>query len=412
MEYPFFDLAVIILCLVMSAFFSSSETALFALKKADLHRFSKKPDNTAEHRIYGMMLEPDKILITILIGNLFVNIVVTSISTNLFLRIWPSYGHIVSTAVMTSIIVLFCEISPKIIAFGSAEFVAKKTNRLLGFFHALFTPLRFLMLIFSNFVIRIFKLKVSSGNITSDELEHAVEIGEAEGIINRDESVFIRNVLLFSKKEASNAMFPRSRAVFLREDDSVETAIEAFIKHGMVRAPVYRDDYDHIIGYVDSKDIMPEFMGYRKEKKIKRFIRPISFYPSTKELNELLNDMISTGSQIAVLVDEYGGVDGIITLNRILQELMGKGFARAESGKKEISASCSIVSGEMQISDFNFKFEDGIESGVLDSLGGYIIEKLGHFPKRGESVETDMHILKVRKISGNRVVSVEVKRRG
>lgn len=408
----YFNLAVTVICLCLSAFFSSSETALFALKKATLHRFSESSAKSAERRIYNMMSEPDKILITILIGNLFVNIIFTSISTRLFLIVWPEYGHIISTVVATTVIVLLCEISPKIIAYSAAESIAKRNNRLLSFFHAWFLPVRGFLLIFSNFVIRGFKLSVAQSNITSDELEQAVQIGEAEGVINKDERVFIQNVLLFSEKDASNVMFPRNTAVFLNENDTVKTAAKVLLQNDIVRAPVFRDDYDHIIGYVDSKDIMLEFLGYRKETKIKKFIQPIKFYPSTKELHELLNDFISTGSQIAVLLDEYGGVDGVVTLDRVLAELMGQ--SKAATGAASVETGDfgqGIISGGMQTGDFNFKFGDEIESDASDSVGGYITEVLGHIPKKGEFIETGFHVLKVKEVKGNTVISVSVKKK-
>ncbi len=359
------------------------------------------------------MNEPQKILSTILIGNLFVNIIATSLSTQMITELFPVYGPLISTGIVTAVIVLFCEITPKIISFSISEVLAKKEYRMLSMFHWLFTPVRELIMIFTNLLMKIFHIRITDKNLTSDELGQAVRIGEEEGIINRDERVFIQNVLLFSKKEAANIMFPRNRAVFLWEDDTVQEAMQVFNRYDIVRAPVCRDDYDHVIGYLDSKDIISCCLGYRKEKKIKKFIQPVDFYPSTKELHELLNDLIDRGSQLAVLVDEYGGVDGVVTLNRILRELMGRGF-KTGSGSllggeiKKISPVISVVSGEMQTSDFNFKFDESIAGEDSDSVGGYIIEKLGHFPRRGEIVETGNYTLKVRRIVRNRVASVEV----
>ena len=403
---------VIFVSVLLSAFFSGTETALFSLKKADLHRFSLSPSRSIEHRIYHSMSEPQKILITILIGNLFVNIVMTSISTRLLLVRWPHYGHIISTALVTPAIILFCEISPKIVAFNAYEAISKKTFRLLGFFHLVFSPIRAFLMLFTNAIIRVFNLKVTHSMLTRDELGHAVQRGEEDGIIDSDESGFILNILRFSSKEAANIMFPRNRAIFISQDATVKEAMDMLLKNDAVRAPVYQEDYDHVVGYIDSKDLIACYMGYRKEKKIKKFIRPIDFYPSTRELHDLLNDFIIKRSQIAILVDEYGGVDGVVTLNRILAELMGKGFTKWEvdsrTGIRKLSPTVSVVSGDMQTTDYNYSFNDSIESSESDTLGGYIIEKLGHFPKRGETISTDIYELRVRYIVKNRVESVEV----
>jgi CBS domain containing-hemolysin-like protein len=362
------------------------------------------PAKSVEWRIYNTMMEPQNILITILIGNTLVNMVVASVSTQLLLMKWPVYGHLISTVAVTSAIILFCEISPKIIAFNASESIAKKTYKILTFFHWLFLPVRYILLLLTNSVIKIFNMKLFSSSLTSDELGHAVQAGENEGIIDRNESVFIQNVLIFSQKEAANVMFPRNMAVFLPENATVKEAVETVLKYNLVRVPVFKNDYDHITGYIDSKDIISSYLGYRKEKKIKKFIHPIDFYPSTRELHELLNDLIANRSQIAVLVDEYGGIDGVVTLDRILKELMGKGFSKWKDGGTDVKK----ISGNMQTADYNFEFSDLIESDDSDTIGGYIIEKLGHIPKRGESINTGFYKLKVRNVIKNRVVSVEV----
>ena len=399
---------VIAACFLLSIFFSSSETALLSLKKPDLHRFSISPANSVERQIYKTMKEPQNILITILIGNTIANMIAASVSTQLFLIRWPVFGHLISAFAVALVVMLFCEISPKIIAVNLCEPIAKKTHRVLKFFHWLFLPVRFLILLLMNYIIKIFKLKLFSDSFTSDELGQAVRSGEAGGVINKNESVFIQNVLVFSKKEAANAMFPRNMAVFLHDKATVKEAMELFLKHDFIRIPVFRDNYDHITGYIDSKDILSSYLWHGKEKSIKKFIQPIDFYPSTKELHELLNDMIANRSQIAVLVDEYGGIDGVVTLDRILSELMGKGLSKWKNRNFEVKK----ISGDMQTTDYNFEFNDTIESDDSDTIGGYIIEKLGHIPGKGESVKTHFYELKVRNVKNNRVVSVEVIKNG
>ncbi|MCL1910791.1 MAG: hemolysin family protein [Leptospirales bacterium] len=408
MTILYFYCFVIVLCFLLSAFFASSETALLSLKKPDLHRFSVSQSGNVEKQIYKTMKEPQSILITVLIGSTIANMVATSVSTQLLLMKWPVFGHFISAFAVTLAIMLFCEIFPKIIAVNAYETVAKKTYRILKLFHWLFLPVRFIILLLVNHIIKLFNLKLFSDSFSSDELGQAVRSGEADGVINKKESVFIQNVLIFSKKEAANVMFPRNRAVFLHDKATVKEAMELFLKYDFVRIPVYRKNYDHITGYIDSKDIISSYLWRGKEKSIKKFIHPIAFYPSTKELHELLSDMIASRSQIAVLVDEYGGVDGVVTLNRILSELMGKGLSKWKERDFEVKR----ISGDMQMSDYNFEFNDMIESDDSDTIGGYIIEKLGRFPKKGESVKTRFYELNVRSVEKNRVVSVEVTKNG
>jgi CBS domain containing-hemolysin-like protein len=410
----FVFLVIIALSALLSAFFSAAETALFSLKKSDLHRFSCSKPGTVENRLSHAMSEPQKILITILIGNLFVNMVMANLSASLLLEKWPYYGHLISTAILTPAVILFCEISPKIIAINRYESLSRRFYPLLMFFHWIFSPIRILLLVITNSIIRLFNLKVSQNQLTEAELGHAVLRSEEDGIIDRDEGEFLQNILRFSKKEASNIMFPRNRALFIDHEAGVEEAMELLLKNDVVRAPVYEKDNDHVIGYIDSKDLTPYYMGTRSLKTIRKLVHPIDFYPSSRQLHDLLNDFIEHRSQIAILVDEYGGVDGVVTLNRILAELMGKGFTKWEvdsrKGIRKLSASVSVVSGDMQTSDYNFSFDDNIESSEADTLGGYIIEKLGHFPRKGESIRTEKFELKVRYVVRNRVDSIEVTR--
>ena len=408
MTILYFYCLVIAVCFLLSGFFASSETALFSLKKSDLHRFSISSTASIERQIYRTMKEPQNILITVLIGSTITNMLATSISTQLLLMKWPVFGHFISAFAVTLVIMLFCEIFPKIIAVNAYETVTKRTYRILKLFHWLFLPVRFVILLLINNIIKMFKLKLFSDSFTSDELGQAVRSGEAGGVINKKESVFIQNVLIFSKKEASNIMFPRNRAVFLHNKATVKEAMELFLKYDFVRIPVYKDNYDHITGYIDSKDIISSYLWHGKQKSIKKFIHPIAFYPSTKELHELLSDMIASRSQIAVLVDEYGGVDGVVTLNRILSELMGKGLSKWKEKDFEVKK----ISGDMQTADYNFEFNDMIASDDSDTIGGYIIEKLGHIPKKGEFIKTHFYELKVRSVEKNRIVSVEVIKNG
>jgi CBS domain containing-hemolysin-like protein len=211
-------------------------------------------------------------------------------------------------------------------------------------------------------------------------------------------------------------MFPRKSAIFIEDGTSIQEAVQIFIKHGISRAPVYRDDPDTVIGMVDSRDIMPCHLGYRKAKNINRFIKEIEFYPASRELKDLLNDFLSAGIQIAIVVDEYGGTAGVVTLNKILSELLGKKFTKWEEDYKpeykRVGERISVISGEMQIEDFNYLFDESLEARESDSIGGYIIEKLATFPRRGEEIETERHTLRVKYIKRNKVETIEVIQKG
>ncbi|TFH42602.1 MAG: HlyC/CorC family transporter, partial [Chrysiogenales bacterium] len=359
-----------------------------------------------------LMRVPQRILLTILIGNLFGNLAVSALSTSLLLSVWEDYGHLISIVLVTPLIIIFCEIVPKTLAMGSYRSASKLVLPPLLFFHRLFLPARYLLMLFTDAMIRFFRLNLTHGKITEDELGRAVVIGEEQGVIRREEGEFIKNVLRFSRKDGYSVMFPRNSAVFLPWGCSVTEAIRLFLEHKVIRIPVYRNDLDHVVGVVDSRELIPYRLGYRQARNINPLIREINFFPASRELHDLLNDFLSAGIQIAILVDEYGGTAGVITLNKILSELMGRDMTRWDDNvrhevRKHGDGSW-IVSGGMHIDDFNTTFGEGIESAESETLGGYIIEKLSYIPKRGEELQIARHLLRIRLVRKNRIESIEV----
>ncbi|HOO72045.1 MAG TPA: hemolysin family protein [Spirochaetota bacterium] len=411
MEQYIPEIIILGLFLFLSAFFSGSETALFTLKKSDLHRMSLSK-NRSERIITGLMENPQKILITILIGNLFVNLIISALSTRLLLLKWGQYGHFISIGLVTPVIILLGEISPKIIAINSYLTFSKRVARFIYFFHGLFSPLRKVIVAVSNTFIKLLGLKFVTETVTADELGHAVHVGQRQGVLREEESIFIKNIMRFSHKTGENIMTPRTTAFFISYGTAVDEAVELFIEEGAVRAPVYRNHLDNIVGMIDFKDLMPYHLGYKKAKNINRFIRNTYFFPASRDLNDLLTDFLEQRIQVAILVDEFGGTAGVVTLNAILSELMGRGFikldAESRSEIKRINDNHYIVPGDCQIHDFNLYFNEELESENSETIAGFIIEQMGHFPKKGEESLIDQYVLRVRNIRKNRIVSLDV----
>ena len=405
------DTVVLFICFILSIFFSGTESALFSLTSVDLHQCAQSP-GWRERALHRLMREPQKILITLLCGNLFVNLALSMLSTSILLRRWSQWGHLISIAIITPLVIVFCEITPKIIAINLHRKVAKIALVPMLVFHAFLFPARIAILAVTDLFMRIFKLRLDKRSITKDELHVAVKKSEEMGVIEPHERAFISNVLRFTGKDASNVMFPRSSAVFLPWNVSVKDAMRIFSEAGVIRAPVYRDDIDHIVGMIDSRDLLPVYFGYRRSKTIKPYIREISFFPASREVADLLNDFLTQGIQIAVVLDEYGGTAGVVTLNKLLSEILGRDMMRWEdTGRQEIRKAgerITIISGEMQIEDFNHLFGCRLESREIDSIGGYMIEALARMPRRGDIVETESFTLRVRRIRKNKIESIEV----
>ncbi len=406
------DIIILLMLLFFSAFFSGSEVALFSLNKSELLRLSGSP-RKAEKTIAALMSEPRKILVTILIGNLLANLLLPALFTRLLLDIFPEYGHFIAIALVTPVIIIFCDITPKTITRSDPEGFSRKVARLLNVFHRLFMPLRTALLAVNNVIISFFRLDHHHDDvITEAELDMAIRMGEKDGVLGKEEGAFIKNVLRFSKKEAQNVMVPRNQAVFIPYGASIEAAASIFREKGLVRALVYKKDFDNIVGVLDSRRLIPYLYGYKKAGNINRLLFSIYHFPATKELGDLLVDFLVNKLQIAVAIDEYGGTAGVVTLSGILSEMLGKEFAMFEESYKlsirRTGDNFSVISGEMQIDDYNFAFNEGLSSKESETIGGYIIERLGYFPSRDESIDTGKHVLRVRRVEKKRIQTIEV----
>ena len=410
MSYIVLHILFIIFFLILSAFFSGIETALFSLKKIDLHKFSES-DNSIENKIFLLMKEPEKILITLLIGNLFVNLLLTAVTTSFMLKYFGDYGHIITIAFITPVIIIFSEITPKTVALNNYTNSSKNLYNYIIFFHKLLFPVRFCIIFYSDMLIKLLRLNLRHSKLTEDEIGYVIASGEKKGLIHKEESEILKNVLRFQKKEASNIMYPRNQAIFIHHDAAVDEAMSLILEKDIIRLPVYKDNMDNIVGVIDSRDMISSYLT-NKKRKITKFIRPIDFFPFSKELNELLNDFLERRIEIAIVVDEYGGTAGVATLNSILSALLGKNFGRWETSKKNMVRQTGegrcIVNGDMQIDDFNTFFNLSIASNNSDTIGGYFIEELASMPDKGDSIHIENFELRIKSIIKRTIKTIEV----
>ncbi len=411
MVVSFLEYAALGLSLVLSAFFSGTETAFFSLRKSDLYRFQHSA-RKSETYIAHIMQRPQHILVTILLGNLFVNLASTAIATKIMLNIFESYGHFISIAIMTPLIILLCEILPKMVSMHNNMLVARLVVPPVKFFHALLMPVRLLLVAFINMLSDLFNIHaVRWDTITAEELDMAIRLGEIEGVLNKEEGNFIKNVLRFSRKEALNVMIPRTQAHFIPLQASVHEAMEIFLRADAVRLPVYDGDIDNVVGVIDSRELLPYVKGYKRASGIKKFLMSIVHYPGSKKLDELLADFLKRKIQIAIVMDEYGGTAGVVTLGTILSEIIGREYVWEDARKSDVritKGKTVMISGEMQIDDFNAAFSDTIESLETETIGGYIAEKLERLPRKGDEVATSRFRLKVMSVRKNRAAKIEV----
>jgi CBS domain containing-hemolysin-like protein len=207
-------------------------------------------------------------------------------------------------------------------------------------------------------------------------------------------------------------MYPRNHAIFIPMGCSIKNAMKIINENDIVRIPVYRKDLDDIVGVIDARDIISPYLGYTRNRTIDKYIKPVDFFPFSKDLNELLNDFLVKKIQIAVVVDEYGGTAGLVTLNSILSAILGKEFGKWETYRKNevktISENHYIVYGEMQLDEFNSFFESDFISNNSDTIGGYLIEKFENFPEKGDFIKFDNLDIKIKNIKKRKIEQVEI----
>jgi CBS domain containing-hemolysin-like protein len=211
-----------------------------------------------------------------------------------------------------------------------------------------------------------------------------------------------------------NVMIPRTKAVFIPIDCSISKAIKIFKETGAVRAPVYRDDIDTVVGVLDSRELIPYIRGYKKAKTIGGLIHDMVHYPATKGLDELLSDFLRKKIQIAIVVDEYGGTQGVVTLSSIVSELLGENEVWEKVSKpaiRKVDDHSWTIPGNLQIDDYNDYFEENIQTKETETIGGYITEVLGCFPEKNTEIVEGKYILRVKLIRKNRIESVEIIKR-
>lgn len=402
----------VLLLLFLSFLFSGSETALFSLSKSELYSFSLS-SRKSEKNLAALMKRPQTVLVTILTGNLLVNNLLTMLVTDSLVERFEHYGHFISIGIVTPLLIIFCEILPKLLSVRQPHLISRAVSGIINFVHLLLLPLTFFLHSFSNAVVSLLNLSTGdSSSVTENEIESVLSSHEHYGYLSPEESGFIRNVMYFSKKDARNVMIPRNTAVVISHSTSIAELLLLVKQDVPQRIPVYKNSPDTIIGVIDTRDLVPYAAGLKKGRSLSSIMQPVAHYPESKELGELLSDFVNGGGfQMAVLVDEYGGTSGFVTLSSIISEVMGDTFALDEiKTKREVWTfkNRTVVSAEMQLHDFNQKFGESIDSYESDTLGGYITQRLGHFPKKGESVVTDLFKLRVRSVSGNTIRTIEI----
>lgn len=401
---------IILICL--SAFFSSAETSMTTVNKIRIQSLAEQGDKRAKI-LLTVIEDSGKLLSTILIGNNIVNISASSLATTLTMRLFGNAAVSISTGIITLLVLIFGEITPKTMASLYAEKMALSYARIIHFLMFLLTPVIFLVNKLAKGVLTLLRIddSVKGNTITEHELRTLVNVGHEEGVIEKEERQMIYNVFDFGDSQAQDVMVPRIDVSFADVNSSYEDLIGLFREEKHTRFPVYEETTDNIIGIVNVKDLL---LTDQKDFTLRKILRDAYFTYEYKKTSELLMEMKENSVSFAVVLDEYGATSGIITLEDLVEEIVGdihdEYDVEEEDDLTEIIPDKEYLAlGSARLDDLDEVLHLNIESDDYDSIGGYIIEQLDRFPEKGESVTTQSGIrLVVDKIERNRIESVHI----
>ena len=405
-------LCVLLVLILLSAFFSSAETALTTVNKMRI-RMLVDDGNKRAIILDKVIKHQSKMLSTVLIGNNIVNIGASAISTlfvqNVFGNIYVSIG----TFVLTFVVLIFGEIIPKTVAGIHSENVALAYARVISILMFVLTPIIFIIDNFSKLILMILRVDTSSksSHFTEDELRTIMDVSQEEGIIESEELDMINNVFDFGDARAKDIMVPKVDISMISTTTTYDELLDLVKRDKFTRIPVYKDSTDNIIGVINIKDMIINHVT-KDNFKLEELMREPYYTYAQKELNNLLIEMRDNDTSLCIVLDEYGLAEGLITLEDIIEEIVGEIRDEFDEDEKrvirKINENQYIVEGSINLDDLNDQLGLDIDSEHYESIGGLIIENLERLPDIGDSVTIGNCTLKVEKMDDKRIDSVRI----
>ncbi len=404
----------LVFLILLSGFFSAAETALMSLNKIKIKQLVEDEVKGAKE-IQEITDNPSETLSTILVCNNIVNILASSVSTVIFINLLDRFGTAVatsvSTLVLTIVILIFGEITPKTIAVIKAEKLAFALYKPLKLVLVLLKPIVFIFSKISKFIMLILGIKEQGlhTNITEEELKSIVSFSQEEGVLEVEDKKLIYNVFEFGDLKVKDVMIPRVDMITLSKNSTYDEIVSVFKTERFSRVPVYKDNIDNIIGVINIKDLF--FIDKEDDFVIDKYIRDVHSTHEYKKIRDLFNEMKKKRNHMAIVRDEYGGTIGLVTIEDLIEEIVGDiEDEYDEVVDKEIQVVNEkeyLIVGTLKIDTLNDMLGINIES-EFETIGGYIIEKIGRLPQNGEIVEVDNVKFKIENIGKNRIKGLRV----
>ncbi|MCI9150932.1 MAG: HlyC/CorC family transporter [Lachnospiraceae bacterium] len=404
------QLITIIVLVFLSAFFSSAETALTTCNKIKMRTLAENGDAKAK-RVLRITDDSGKMLSAILVGNNIVNLTASSLATSLATRVWGSVAVGIATGILTLVVLIFGEISPKTLATIYADRIALIYSGIISFLMKLLTPAIFIVNKLAMgflFLLRVDPNKAENA-MTEDELRTIVDVSHEEGVIETEERQMINNVFDFGDAQAKDVMVPRIDMTFASIDNTYQELLTIFQEDHYTRLPVYEGSTDNVVGIINMKDLL--LYEDREQFHLRDILRKPYYTYEHKSTSELMLEMRKSSINIAIVLDEYGATAGLITLEDLLEEIVGEIRDEYDDDEEDpiqaINEREYMVQGSLNLEDLNDMLHLDLTSEDYDSVGGYLIGLLDHLPEAGESIETEEGLyLRVEDMEKNRINKV------
>tara|TARA_B100000315_G_scaffold138699_1_gene127767 strand:- start:4516 stop:5787 length:1272 start_codon:yes stop_codon:yes gene_type:complete len=400
----------LVILLICSAFFSGCEAAYFSLNRITIDNF-KESNKYSRQLVASLLKDPKKLMVTIYVGNELVNVGVAALVTSISISFFGSKGIALAIGFGTFLLLFLGEITPKTFTIRHAEKFSLLVSRQLKFFYTFVYPVQWVITRITETIVSLIGSQASNNNriITEEEFHTLVSVGENEGVLESDEKEMIHNVIRFGETTAGEVMTPRVDIFSLNADDDLETVFQRVREKFFSRIPVYEKSADNIIGILYIKDLQHYNRKQKSGVKLRGLLHSPFFVPSSKKMHELLKEFKDNKKHIAIVLDEYGALAGVVTLEDVLEELVGdiKSETRKDDSlivkKNDFKYSLSSM---LRVEEFNKEFKATLPEDEFDSIGGFIFGLFGRVPQRGESVAHENFKFTVEKIKGPRILKI------
>jgi putative hemolysin len=409
-------LVLLILCVALSAYFAATEIAFMSLQRYRLEALLQKNQKGAK-LVAWLKDHPERLLSTVLLGNNLTNIAAASLGTALAVGLWGEQaGVIISTVVMTIVVLIFGDAIPKTTASHHAErfsFALAPSIRIVAW---VLKPFVWILSWITSTFSRIFGARMPKSSLVGEEeIRAMISLSSRDGTVEKEEAEMLHNVFEFGDRPAREVMVPRTEVVWLEAGYTLKQFFEVYTQHPYYRYPVYKEQSDYVVGILSAKDILMKLsqMDCNLDDTIDVLVRPTYFAPESKRISELLTVMREQNYHMSIIVDEYGGTSGIVTLTQLVEEIVGEVRDELNVLEKEfeiIDEHTFLITGSMRIEDVNSEMNLELPDGNYETVAGFVLEVLGHIPKQGEHFRYKDYKLTITQMDGLKIDEIRVSR--